>query len=180
MIGMSNTDSTNTRIATLAFLLPLFGLILLSCSDDKYAPAEKTPAAVAEKQDSTLSAADAQNAAGNSAKGLSLTETSRNGLFRVTLQSDEAPLPLNRMHGWTAHLTTSEGRVIDDAIVMLYGGMPEHKHGFPSKPQVTGNLGNGRYRIEGVKFNMPGRWEIWINVRALGKDDKAIFSFDVS
>jgi len=160
-------------------ILLAIGLCLGSCSDEKPVSTGDAPAAVASKQGVVQGKANTQNAADNTAKGPSMTEVSKNGLFQVTIQSDEAPLPLNRIHGWTAHITTPEGRVVDDAMVMVYGGMPEHKHGFPSKPQVTANLGNGRYRIEGVKFNMPGRWEIWINVRALDKDDKVIFSFDV-
>ena len=111
--------------------------------------------------------------------GLSISERSKKGLYQVTLQSDDKPLPLNRMNSWTARIATTEGRVVDDAIVMVYGGMPEHKHGFPSKPRVTAGLGDGRYRIEGVKFNMPGRWEMWINVRSQGRDDKVIFGFEV-
>ena len=159
-------------------ILLCIGLCLGSCSDEKPVSAGDTPAAVASKQEVAQETANTQNTEANTANGLALTELSKKGLFQVTIQSDEAPLPLNRIHGWTAHITTSEGRIVDDAMVMVYGGMPEHKHGFPSKPEVTANLGNGRYRIDGVKFNMPGRWEIWINVRALDKDDKVIFSFD--
>ena len=160
-------------------ILLCIGLCLGSCSDEKPVSAGDTPAAVANEQEVARETANTQNAEDNTAKGPSMTEMSKSGLFQVTIQSDEAPLPLNRIHGWTARIMTSEGRIIDDAMVMVYGGMPEHKHGFPSKPEVTENLGNGRYRIEGVKFNMPGRWEMWINVRALDKDDKVIFSFDV-
>ena len=160
-------------------ILLCIGLCLGSCSDEKPVSAGDTPAAVASKQEVAQETANTQNTEANTANGLALTELSKKGLFQVTIQSDEAPLPLNRIHSWAARITTSEGRIVDDAMVMVYGGMPEHKHGFPSKPEVTANLGNGRYRIDGVKFNMPGRWEIWINVRALDKDDKVIFSFDV-
>ena len=169
---MGNTITMNIGKRFPAFFLLSIGLALISCSDEQPIPAGDTPAAVASKQEAVQETAD------NTAKGSALTEISKNGLFQITIQSDDDPLPLNRIHSWTAHITTPEGRIVDDAIVMVYGGMPEHKHGFPSKPEVTGNLGNGRYRIEGVKFNMPGHWEMWINVRAMGKDDKVIFSFD--
>ena len=154
-------------------------LCLGSCSDEKPVSAGDAPAAVASKQGVVQEKTNTQNAADITASGPSMTEVSKNGLFQVTIQSDEAPLPLNRIHSWTARITTPEGRIVDDAILMVYGGMPEHKHGFPSKPEVTANLGDGRYRIEGVKFNMPGRWEMWFNVRALDQDDKVIISFDV-
>jgi hypothetical protein len=176
---MRNTDPMHAGILMPVFLLLSIGLTLVSCSDEKSAAVDTASTAVVSQSEATQETADTRNTATEIAKGPSMTETSKQGLFQVTLQSDEAPLPLNRIHNWTAYITTPEGRIVDDAIVMVYGGMPEHKHGFPSKPKVTGNLGNGRYRIEGVKFNMPGRWEMWINVRALDKDDKVIFSFDV-
>jgi hypothetical protein len=175
---MRNTNPINNGILIPAFFLISIGLVLVSCSDEKPAPAGDTPAAVASEKKATQETSDTESA-GNTAKGPTMTEVGKNGLFQVTIQSDEAPLPLNRIHSWTARITTPEGRIVDDAILMVYGGMPEHKHGYPSKPEVTANLGDGRYRIEGVKFNMPGRWEMWFNVRALDQDDKVIFSFEV-
>ena len=171
---MRNKNPMSTGKRFPAFFLLAIGLCLGACSDEK--PVSDTPAAVTSKPET---AQGTPNAAGNTAKGPTMTEVGKNGLFQVTIQSDEAPLPLNRIHSWTARITTPEGRIVDDAILMVYGGMPEHKHGFPSKPEVTANLGDGRYRIEGFKFNMPGRWEMWFNVRALDQDDKVIISFDV-
>ena len=174
---MRNTHPMRTGKRFPAFLLLAIGLCLGACSDEK--SVSDTPAAVAGKPEAAQETAATPNAADNTAKGPTMTAVGKHGLFQVTLQSDEAPLPLNRIHSWTARITTPEGRIVDDAILMVYGGMPEHKHGFPSKPEVTANLGDGRYRIEGVKFNMPGRWEMWFNVRALDQDDKVIIGFDV-
>jgi len=153
-------------------LLFVLTLTQVSCGDDRAAPAADNFGAQPPASASTPAVNDGS-------KGLTLTQWSTNARFQVVLQSDQAPLPVNRIHSWTVTITDAEGRHVDEAIVMVYGGMPEHKHGFPSKPEVTANLGRGRYRIEGVKFNMPGRWEMWINIRALGKDDKVRFSFDV-
>jgi hypothetical protein len=147
------------RLTHLALVLCLY---LAACGDSAAAPA-----------------ADAQAAAEAGESAPSLKEEGRQGHFLLTLQSDVNPLPLHNIHSWTVRVFTPDGRVVDDAQLMVYGGMPEHKHGFPSHPRVTGKLGNGVYRVEGVKFNMPGRWEMWFNVRAAGKDDKVIFSFDV-
>jgi hypothetical protein len=169
--------NTGNHVSTLLILL--FGLFLTACSDEKPATNTDASAVPATTQDAVTQAADARNADGSDTKGPAMTQTSRDGYFQVTLQSEVTPLPLNEIHRWTARIATPEGKLVDDAVVMVYGGMPEHKHGFPSKPQVTGHLGDGRYQIDGIKFNMPGRWEMWLNVRAFGKDDKVIFSFDV-
>jgi len=54
--------------------------------------------------------------------------------------------------------------------------MPEHNHGLPTAPQVTAGLGEGRYRLEGVKFSMPGRWVLRIAVDGAQGKDEATFN----
>ena len=41
--------------------------------------------------------------------------------------------------------------------------------------EVTGYLGDGDYRVEGMKFNMTGYWELQVSVEAGGVRDVAIF-----
>ena len=43
--------------------------------------------------------------------------------------------------------------------------MPEHKHGMNYRPTIV-SLGDGRYRVDGMVFHMPGTWELAIDVRA--------------
>ncbi|MDR1423585.1 MAG: FixH family protein [Azoarcus sp.] len=43
--------------------------------------------------------------------------------------------------------------------LQVRGRMPEHAHGLPTAPQIS-EEGQGRYRIKGLSFNMPGRWVI--------------------
>ena len=41
--------------------------------------------------------------------------------------------------------------------------------------EVTEDLGNGDYRVEGMKFNMTGYWELQVSVEAGGVRDVATF-----
>jgi hypothetical protein len=41
--------------------------------------------------------------------------------------------------------------------------MPQHGHGLPTQPAVTGE-DNGRYIIGGVKFSMTGWWELKLKI----------------
>jgi hypothetical protein len=54
--------------------------------------------------------------------------------------------------------------------------MPDHNHGLPTQPEVTDDLGNGRYRLEGVKFSMPGRWVLRLSVEAPAGADEVLFN----
>ena len=106
----------------------------------------------------------------------STTRMSQQGHYRVSYQSKVDPIPLNRIHSWTLRLETADGEAVDDAQIAIYGGMPVHKHGFPTAPRVTQGLGNGDYRVEGLKFSMAGHWELWLNIRAGDLTDKAVFN----
>ena len=64
---------------------------------------------------------------------------------------------------------------MDNATILVDGGMPEHQHGLPTRPEVTEYLGDGDYRVEGMKFNMTGYWELQVSVEAGGVRDVAIF-----
>jgi hypothetical protein len=58
------------------------------------------------------------------------------------------------------------------------GGMPQHNHGMPTQPQVT-PLGSGDYRVEGMKFQMPGHWVVTVAVDAEGQQDTATFNLQL-
>jgi hypothetical protein len=106
----------------------------------------------------------------------STTRMSQQGIYRVSYHSKVEPIPLNRIHSWTLHLETADGEAVDDARIAVYGGMPVHRHGFPTAPRVTQGLGDGNYLVEGLKFSMIGHWEVWLNIRSGGQTDKAVIN----
>lgn len=86
------------------------------------------------------------------------TKKSMAGFYVVSYESEENPLPLNKIHSWTVDVKTSDGNSLSDANIAVEGLMPAHGHGFPTMPRATENLGDGRYLVEGIKFHMPGHW----------------------
>ncbi|MCB0048163.1 MAG: FixH family protein, partial [Caldilinea sp.] len=74
------------------------------------------------------------------------------------------------------HVETPEGAPVDDAVIAVSGGMPEHNHGMPTEPQVTEALGNGDYRVEGMQFQMGGWWTITFVIDAAGQQDSVTFN----
>lgn len=49
--------------------------------------------------------------------------------------------------------------------------MPAHGHGMNYKAAVR-EVGEGRYRAEGLLFHMPGRWQLVFDVRTADKDER--------
>lgn len=96
------------------------------------------------------------------------------GRYRLAFQADIDPITINRMHAWVLHLTHADGRPVLDARIEVAGGMPAHDHGLPSQPRVTEALGEGRYRLEGVRFHMPGVWEVVVTLEADGGRDRFV------
>ena len=101
------------------------------------------------------------------------------GHYRVSITSNMEPVVINQIHSWTLHLETPDGRPVENAEIVVAGGMPQHDHGFPTSPQVTQELGQGDYLIEGVKFNMTGWWEMRFDINAGGQHDRVVFNLVV-
>ena len=97
--------------------------------------------------------------------------------FRLYYKSTVNPLPLYRIHGWIIHIDTLDGVPVNGASVTVYGGMPAHRHGLPTRPRVI-ETGDGHYFMQGLKFSMTGEWEVWFDVRVGDKTDK--FKIDLT
>lgn len=106
----------------------------------------------------------------------SLSQLSATGAYRVTLTPGLEPVPVGQMHTWMANVTAPDGGTLDDVAVTFDGGMPQHGHGLPTQPQVTGRTEDGAFVVDGVKFNMPGWWEIKLHVEGPAGADVATFN----
>ena len=98
------------------------------------------------------------------------------GLYRGTIRPDGDSIPKGKLQKWTLHLESRAGSSVDAAKITIDGGMPQHGHGLPTKPLVTRPLGNGDYRVEGMKFNMGGWWVVKFRVNAAAGADSLVFN----
>ncbi len=106
----------------------------------------------------------------------SRTRTSAAGLYRATIVPQGGSIPQGKLQSWTLHLENAAGAPVDSASVAVDGGMPQHGHGLPTRPQVTEYLGNGDYRVEGLKFHMPGWWIVEFDIASGDQTDHVTFS----
>jgi YtkA-like len=110
----------------------------------------------------------------------SLTRPSVDKKYVVSLQPPATPAAINQLHAWQVRLASSEGAPITRAQIKVDGGMPQHGHGLPTRPQVTQELADGTYLIEGMKFSMTGWWEIKLAIDSPQGADKVTFNTVVS
>ncbi|WP_291980581.1 FixH family protein [Luteitalea sp.] len=100
------------------------------------------------------------------------------GRYVATLEPSQ-PLRPRQMQTVRVIVRDIEGRGIDDAQIVVDGGMPQHGHGLPTRPRVTRSLGDGIYEIEGVRFNMGGWWEFRLAITGSRGVDTVTFNLAV-
>lgn len=107
---------------------------------------------------------------------LATQQMTQGGHFGVSYEPTNTPPPLNQLQTWTLTVTTPDGRPVEGAQITVDGDMPGHGHGLPTQPEVTQDLGEGRYLVEGMKFQMGGWWVVDFIVTAGGMTDQARFN----
>lgn len=109
---------------------------------------------------------------------LDLTQqhASAQGRFVVRIEPPVAGAAINQMHAWQVHLATPQGRPVSQAAIGFEGGMPQHGHGFPTRPRITREISPGVYALEGMKFSMTGWWDMRFAINAGEVADQAVFN----
>jgi hypothetical protein len=107
----------------------------------------------------------------------SVNVTSNQGLFSAVVMHPR-PVPVAQLHTWKVRLFDSTRRPVVGAQIKVTGDMPAHGHGLPTAPIAVGR-GRGLYELQGMKFQMPGRWYVQLNIRAAGRSDRIRIRFGI-
>jgi hypothetical protein len=107
---------------------------------------------------------------------LSLRHPTAQGRYLVQMEPPAAAPAINQIHAWQIKLSAPDGTPVRNARIAVDGGMPQHGHGLPTRPQVTRELADGTYLMEGMKFSMTGWWEIKLAIQAAQGADTAVFN----
>ncbi len=106
---------------------------------------------------------------------LSLDKASADGRYQVALLPPEQAPAINQLHSWKVRLSTPAGAPVHGARFTVAGGMPQHGHGFPTQPRIQRELADGTYLLEGMKFSMPGWWEVKLTIAGAQGSDRVTF-----
>ena len=107
---------------------------------------------------------------------LSLQHRSAEGRYVVRMEPPASAPAINQIHAWHIRLSAPDGSPVRAARIRVDGGMPQHGHGLPTRPQVTREIAEGTYLVEGMKFSMTGWWEIKLALEAGAGADTAVFN----
>jgi hypothetical protein len=109
----------------------------------------------------------------------STTKMTTENAFQVMYKSIGGQIRVNRIHSWELAVKDANGQPVNDAQITVVGDMPEHGHGLPTQPEVTAIGADGLYRVDGMKFQMPGWWVVTISVMANGVQDNVSFNLNI-
>lgn len=93
--------------------------------------------------------------------------------FDVSFTPDPDPIPRNRLFSLMVAVKPRDAAVAP-SLVLVDADMPAHRHGMPTAPVVHA-LGDGRFRVDGMLFHMPGAWEITIDLVVAASVERAVF-----
>jgi len=99
--------------------------------------------------------------------------------FNVMYKSTSGHIRINRIHSWELVVKDADGQPVKDAKITVVGDMPEHGHGLPTQPEVTKMGAGGLYRVDGMKFTMPGWWIITVSIMDKGVHDNVSFNLNI-
>jgi hypothetical protein len=95
---------------------------------------------------------------------------------RVTAEPTAVPVTdFATMHEWVVSVRDPAGAPVTGCLVSFDASMPEHGHGLPTAPRVTGESRPGDYLVQGVRFSMPGHWELTVDVSKCGPAVRSAF-----
>ena len=110
------------------------------------------------------------------APDISRSKSTANGLFVASFEPERGVIRQGELQSWLLTLKTAAGAPVEGAAITVSGGMPQHDHGLPTSPQATDYLGDGRYRIDGIKFTMSGWWQLRFAISAAAGSDSVVFN----
>ncbi len=106
------------------------------------------------------------------------TARSTTGMYEVVVSPHPERSPVNQMHTWTLELRDRDGDTVEGGSISVDGDMPEHGHGLPTQPRVR-EVGDGRYEVNGMKFQMGGKWYVQFSIAAAPGRDLARVEFEL-
>lgn len=148
-------------------------LLLLGCG-------QAPPSTTTNPSEAPVAAPEAPKALGG--------ETQR-GAYVVALELVPNPPPLSELFEVKVTLTDPQtGAPISDATVSVDAQMPQHGHGMSTDPiddpgscdaaGVCTHPG-GVYRTTGMKFHMPGRWSVSVDVNGPKGADRLVLPYEL-
>lgn len=83
--------------------------------------------------------------------------------WNVRVSVDPAQVPTNEHFTAIVQVRSKTKEKLSPKAIRIDADMPAHGHGMNTKPRVT-KVEDGKWKVEGLLFHMPGDWELYVDV----------------
>jgi hypothetical protein len=94
----------------------------------------------------------------------------RGNIYDLSLTTSPAPIKVGEPFALSLVICRKTGQAFSGSV-KAEATMPMHKHGMNYQPSVE-SLGEGRFRLDGYLFHMPGLWRIRFDLRNAGLNER--------
>ena len=101
---------------------------------------------------------------------------SHNGVYRASLIRSPSESSAGDAEVWTVDVRTAKGAPVERARLAIESWMPDHERMGATAAHVTAYLGDGRYRVEGLRLDRRGWWNVRLTVAAPSATDSLAFN----
>jgi hypothetical protein len=105
---------------------------------------------------------------------------SLNGVYNISYKSIGGDIRINRAHSWELTVRDADNKPVNNARVLLSAKMPVQERSLSVHPVISRAGFGGLYRIDNMKFDMPGWWVVTINIMADNIPDRTSFNINIS
>ncbi|MGL6261555.1 FixH family protein [Vibrio sp. WXL210] len=98
--------------------------------------------------------------------------------WKSEVSFDSSKIPLAKIHTWKLEIKDQNNQLVPCSPNSVTGDMPAHRHGLPTRPVARATEKPGVIWVEGLKFQMPGEWEVLISCTdTVGNNHEFKFTF---
>jgi hypothetical protein len=101
---------------------------------------------------------------------------SHNRIYRASMIPSPDPIERNRSLTVTVEIRTAADAPVERGFLELESWMPDDETVSAVRPRAVAELGGGRYRVEGLRFDAPGWWNVRVRIAAMGMTDSLAFN----
>jgi len=108
-----------------------------------------------------------------------MSQVSNNNHYNINLKCSHPPTLSGFQECYI--ILTDKVKTLENVNIIIEGGMPKHHHGLPTAPTITWNSYKKHHDIKGLKFSMPGSWQLKFLIDKTEKlpRDIAIINFEI-
>jgi hypothetical protein len=101
------------------------------------------------------------------------------GTYRIAYRPDPSTMPEGEVFSLEVLvLRGGSERAVPGAMIEVDARMPDHGHGMITVPRVE-RTGDGHFLVDGMLFQMPGLWELTVDVVEDGVAERATFAIEL-